>query len=318
MKVAQYVEWIYKTILEETTPNVVCGSVTFTKPNVEVDGMGYYEWSTTTPSLLTISDKKSPNPVYNSVSNASGEGNITLKLYKDSTRVFTIETITKKVWVGRPGLITFVTDGTFSYASSPPNITICRNRGYCMNVVSETMLPLYNDRYNGLVAGSKVVSSFSWSTAPSGMYRDLSTTTTNPSTIQVSNNKVCFGANTTGTFLLTVTANGTGTCGTNSKTVFIQANNCGFRVAPNPAQGSLTVIFDNPEMKESVAQQLDLLDEKSGKVVKTMKKPDKEDNVLKKDESSVTMDVLDLPRGTYYLHLTFGDKKVEKVRIILN
>lgn len=59
-------------------------------------------------------------------------------------------------------------------------------------------------------------------------------------------------------------------------------------------------------------QQLDLLDEKSSKVMKTMKKADKEDSLLKKDESSVTMDVADLSRGTYYLHLTFSDKKVEK------
>lgn len=320
VKVSKYVNWIYEAILEETTPNIVCGSATFTKPDVLVDGMGYYEWGTTTPSLLTLTGNTSPNPVYSSTANASGEGIITLSLYTNATKTVLIETITKKVWVGKPGVTTFVTDGTFSFAFSPPNITICKNRGYCMNVVSQTMLP--NDksiyRYNGLVPGSIVVDNFSWTVAPVGMYRDLSTTTTSPTSIQVTNNKVCFGANTTGTFALTVTANGTGTCGTSGKTIFIQANNCGFRVAPNPAQASLTVIFDNPDIKESIAQQLDLLDEKSSKVMKTMKKADKEDNLLKKDECSVTMDVADLPRGTYYLHLTFGDKRVEKVRIILN
>jgi secreted trypsin-like serine protease len=126
VKVSKYVNWIYEAILEETTPNIVCGSATFTKPDVLVDGMGYYEWGTTTPSLLTLTGNTSPNPVYSSTANASGEGIITLTLYTNSTKTVLIETITKKVWVGKPGVTTFVTDGTFSFASSPPNITICK------------------------------------------------------------------------------------------------------------------------------------------------------------------------------------------------
>lgn len=43
-----------------------------------------------------------------------------------------------------------------------------------------------------------------------------------------------------------------------------------------------------------------------------------QNSLLKKDESSVTMDTANLPRGIYYLHLNYSEKKVEKVKVILN
>jgi hypothetical protein len=54
--------------------------------------------------------------------------------------------------------------------------------------------------------------------------------------------------------------------------------------------------------------------------MKTMKEADKEESLLKKDDNSITMDVSDLPRGVYYLHLNYTDteKKIEKVKVILN
>ena len=135
----------------------------------------------------------------------------------------------------------------------------------------------------------------------------------------VPNNQACFGASAAGTYILTVTANTlyNNICGTNSKNIIIQVNSCGYRIAQNPTQTSLSVLFDNPELKESIPTQLDLLDEKSGKVIKTLTKANKEETLLKKGDSSLLMDVANLPRGLYYLHLTFGNK-VDKVRVILN
>lgn len=52
--------------------------------------------------------------------------------------------------------------------------------------------------------------------------------------------------------------------------------------------------------------------------MKIKKKDEKEESLLKKGENSSTIDVSDLPRGTYYLHLTYSDNKVDKTRIILN
>lgn len=57
---------------------------------------------------------------------------------------------------------------------------------------------------------------------------------------------------------------------------------------------------------------------KAVKVMKIKKKDEKEESLLKKGENSSTIDVSDLPRGTYYLHLTYSDNKVDKTRIILN
>ena len=50
-------------------------------------------------------------------------------------------------------------------------------------------------------------------------------------------------------------------------------------------------------MKESIPIQLELLDEKVGKVVKIKRKEEKEGNLLRKSETSTTIDVSDLPRG---------------------
>ena len=313
VKVSKYVKWIYEAILEETTPNSVCGNTVFTKPDIMVDGVTKWKWSTNRTDLLSIVSADNGTTVtFTNVPNTGGKANIVLSLMKADNTV--IETINREVWSGGPGVTNFVTDGTFSFNSSPPNITICRNRGYCINAVSESMTDI---KYNG-TSTTKIVSGFTWPNPPSGMYLNISSPSVIPASTQVTNSKACFGANTTGTFSITVTANGTCNSITSSKTIFIQVNNCGFRIAPNPVQNTLTVIFDNPEMKESIPVQLELLDEKVGKVMKIKKKDEKEESLLKKGENSSTIDVSDLPRGTYYLHLTYSDNKVDKTRIILN
>jgi Trypsin len=310
MKVAKYVKWIFQTILEQTTPNYVCSSTIFTKPNVEVDGITNWEWSSGDTNLMTVQGSTTGNTAtFVNVANASGSTDVILKLKKANGAV--IETIRRKVWIGRPGPVTVLTDGTFSISGSVPNITICANRSYCMTA---SCTPVNDAKLR------TTVNKFSWGSTSSGLFRNVSSNNPNPvnEPPYPIDNKVCFGANTAGSYLLTAYAEGVGTCGSSNRTFIINVSNCGFRVAPNPAQNTVSVIFDNPEIKESIPFQLDLLDEKFGKVMKSMKKSDKEESILKKEDNKISMDVSDLPRGTYYLHLTFGDKRIEKVKVILN
>ncbi len=123
-----------------------------------------------------------------------------------------------------------------------------------------------------------------------------------------------------GSYFLTVYA--TNTCGTISKNIIVQVNNCGFRVFPNPAQTTVAVEFEEPDKIESISDVIDLIDEKTLKKVKT-----KDVKALKEKEKNnpkaygkIEFDVSDLPRGTYYLNMRFENKngnKVEQTRIIL-
>jgi hypothetical protein len=122
---------------------------------------------------------------------------------------------------------------------------------------------------------------------------------------------------------LTIYANN-GTCSI-SRNIIVQVNNCSFRISPNPAQNTLSVSFESPEQLESIPDNIDLFDE-SKKNVKSMdlklkKAEGSKDPNVSKSLGKIDLDVRDLPRGTYYLHLTFGanrEKQVEQIRVILN
>jgi Secretion system C-terminal sorting domain len=130
-----------------------------------------------------------------------------------------------------------------------------------------------------------------------------------PSTNSVTNNKVCFGSNLTNTYTINVTANNS--CGTNSRMLFITVNNCGVRVFPNPASNVVKIEFENPDKLESIPDLIELYDEKKQKKSKSM-------DISKNKKGLIEMDVSDLPRGTYYLKMTYEKKsEVETIRVIL-
>lgn len=122
---------------------------------------------------------------------------------------------------------------------------------------------------------------------------------------------------------LTIYANN-GTC-TISRNIIVQVNDCSFRVSPNPAQSTLSLSFDSPEQLESIPDNIDLFDESKKNVkslnMKLKKAEGSKDSKISKSLGKIDLDVRDLPRGTYYLHLTFGEKKekqIEQIRVILN
>lgn len=104
----------------------------------------------------------------------------------------------------------------------------------------------------------------------------------------------------------------------------IQYFSCGsFRsvaVYPNPATDVLTFQFDNPEIPGSLPGQIELYNESSTKLVKSILVQNAYNNNAFKYGNKVELDVKDLPRGTYYLHVIpdkSADQKIEKMRILL-
>jgi hypothetical protein len=145
----------------------------------------------------------------------------------------------------------------------------------------------------------------------------------NTNTLTVPNDRVCFGTNNTGSFYLTIKAFN-GTCST-GKSIIVNVNNCGYRIASNPTQATLSILLDAPLQTESIPDNLDLYDEKNKSVksldLKQKKKDISIDPAHAFDLKKIDLDVADLPRGVYYLHLGFGSKKdnqVDKIRILLN
>ncbi len=301
MMVSKYLDWITETLHKFGTPDLVCGNTTFENLARLPDGVSFY-WSASPSNLFstTSSTATSFTTSNNTDTNDSGIGTVTLTVTTPDGTF----THTKQVWVGKPASVNIVTDGTFTINGS--NTTICRTFVYCMT--SDANISL-----NGEPIPLNTASKFSYGGWP-----------TNNSFLNTSNYPIddhaCFGTNNTGSYFLTVYA--TNTCGTISKNIIVQVNNCGYRVFPNPAQTTVAVEFEEPDKIESIPDVIDLIDEKTLRKVKT-----KDVKALKEKEKNnpkayrkIDFDVADLPRGTYYLNMGFENKngnKVEQTRIIL-
>lgn len=90
----------------------------------------------------------------------------------------------------------------------------------------------------------------------------------------------------------------------------------GYRMAyPNPAKENVTVDFDYPEIAQDLLRRLDLVDEKGTSVRRFDLDWAKSRNYFAQSKS-VSLDVKELPKGTYYLHIQIGDK-LNKERIVV-
>lgn len=108
-------------------------------------------------------------------------------------------------------------------------------------------------------------------------------------------------------------------CSYNQRGLVFNVSSCGYRLASNPAQSDLTVEFERPDRMESLPDAIELKSEKTGQTVRSV--DIKTRNQKGEPMNRITLDVANLPRGVYYLHLTFPDRreeKVDKVRILLN
>lgn len=95
------------------------------------------------------------------------------------------------------------------------------------------------------------------------------------------------------------------------KGITICVDNCAkgtpiYKVFPNPAKDQVTVQFESIAT-EQLPQIIQLLSEATGKEVRTAAPTDK----------TITLSVVDLPRGAYYLKLISRDGAAETVRLIL-
>jgi hypothetical protein len=290
MNVSKYLEWIVRTIHTEDTPDFLCGGTTIVLENIGKlpDGCTM-TWSVLEPSFFstvqtnapTAGSRLTPTLTLTTANGVSGKTTvrITLQIAGEGTKI-----IDKEMWVGSPA-ISIVTDGTFSFTGN--NTSVCKSFGYCMNATPNPFPP----------TGSV---SYTWNTSSFPNTNSFA----NPNNAQL-----CFGIGYTGTYLLKVYSNGT--CGTNQRNLFINVNNCGYRVYPNLAISIVNIDFENPEQPESIPTSVEIYDEKNQKKLKSF---DWSKSKSKKKE----IDVSDLPRGTHYIKLYFDKKKeIETVRLIL-
>ena len=89
----------------------------------------------------------------------------------------------------------------------------------------------------------------------------------------------------------------------------------GFRAYPNPAKEQINVEFESSELASEALTGLSLFNEK-GKAVKSFDTAKAKTNKYFKDTKVTKFDVNDLPRGTYFLHVTYGEQ-VQKSQIVL-
>ncbi|TAG24623.1 MAG: hypothetical protein EAZ32_19885 [Cytophagia bacterium] len=190
--------------------------------------------------------------------------------------------------------------------SSSSNVTLSRSSN------SPATTDLFNQNKIDKTVSS--ASNFSYSGWPSA------NSFFNTSTQAVSNDRTCFGTNNTGSYFLTVNANNS--CGSSARSIVVQVNSCGLRVFPNPAKNVVSVEFENPELLESIPDLIEIQDEKSQKIVKSsnVKAIKDKNRGNPKSYERIDFEVTDLPRGTYYVQVTF-DQRSEKnktaYRIIL-
>lgn len=97
----------------------------------------------------------------------------------------------------------------------------------------------------------------------------------------------------------------TNACGSTSEQYFTIPAASGMLMAyPNPATRNLTIQFKNTEIQEIFPESLSLIDENSGKVVRSI---DTKEIFAKRsfvDGNKLVVDVENLPRGTYFLTAT--------------
>ncbi|GAA4419484.1 hypothetical protein GCM10023187_53840 [Nibrella viscosa] len=95
----------------------------------------------------------------------------------------------------------------------------------------------------------------------------------------------------------------------------------GYSLASNPASSSLQINFDNTEIIEALPDQIDLYSESIKKPVRSIKIKDIFDKKAFLNNKSIVLDVEDLTRGTYYLHvINYKNKEhtVDAIRVILH
>lgn len=111
-------------------------------------------------------------------------------------------------------------------------------------------------------------------------------------------------------------------CGSSSSPYhfFIPAQGGMMLAYPNPVKENITLQFKNIELQEQLPESVKLYSEKSGEAVKFISVTDYFNRKAFKDGNKIELNVTDLPRGTYYLHVYPNAKhgsEPQKMRMVL-
>jgi hypothetical protein len=111
-------------------------------------------------------------------------------------------------------------------------------------------------------------------------------------------------------------------CGFIQRSQTICAQNCfaRYKVYPNPAKDYIAVDFETIDNKSELPDQIILLDEKTSKPLRSINVQEEFDKKNFTDGRQIRLNVGELKRGVYYLHIKnsrLKDKELDAIRIIL-
>ncbi len=90
-----------------------------------------------------------------------------------------------------------------------------------------------------------------------------------------------------------------------------------YTISPNPASSHVTLLFEKLIDPKGMPERLELLHESSTIPVRTLKIAESYFESIKNDGNKLSINVSDLPRGTYYLHVDYGGKKEQNRHRVL-
>lgn len=91
-----------------------------------------------------------------------------------------------------------------------------------------------------------------------------------------------------------------------------------YSVSPNPASDYVTLLFEDLVNSNGLPELVELMSENSTTPIKSLSTTSSSFESVKNNNNKLSIPVSDLPRGTYYLHVSYGNKKnPDKHRVVL-
>ena len=264
-------------------PSAICSATNFTLLGVPPGAT--ITWSTSS-NIQIVSGQGTSSTNLQPSSGGSGTGTITATASICGT---TYNTSIFYVNVGAPVISSFKVNG-----QPFTNGNICKNS-------QQSIEALPFNSFN----------SYTWS---------ISSGVASHASLSSSGNTALFQAYYAECFGVSVTAQNA--CGSVQTGLSFCAQNCfaKYTVQPNPVKDQFAVEFDQTDNAAALPDELDLLSESSLRPLRTVDVQAEYKNNRLINGNSIVLNVKDLPRGTYYLHIKNSrnsESPVDKIRIIL-
>ena len=249
------------------------------------------------PAGSMVTWQVSPSPLFASPSSGTG-ATATLRAASSSvsgmgTLTFTIvrgcgvTVLRKNIWVGKPDL-TKTINGII--AGTTP-VTA----GNLYNLSASSQSPNTTFNYNNYMgSGNMNIDLYNPNSPSTQMY--------------------VYSTSTSGSRHVRVTA--TNACGSYSQDFVFYLSNY-FTIFPNPANDLLTVEFGAIDNPETLPQHIYIYSEFLAKPIKSISVKNIVENKMFKNGNKIEIQVDDLPRGVYYMHLVRTNGETQKRQIIL-